>query len=434
MRPSALCLKLLWGWFLLGIAGAHWSACVLPWFISAVVLGCALLVDLIWMLGKAPLRVTRDLPTRLALGVRQEVAITLHNLCAQNLRVEFYDGLPPALTSWHLPWSGQIPARGHATIHYQITPLERGTQHLSAAHVRIRSALGLWQRAVRLGPEEEIKVYPNFEPVLRFNLLAMTNRTDQMGIISQNRPGVSKEFHQLRDYQEGDALSQIDWKATSRRASLISREYRQQRDQAIIFAVDCGRRMRALDGDLPQFDHSLNAILLLAQMALRQGDSVGVLGFGGPSRWLPPVKGAHLMPTLLNHLYDYQTSPAPADFSEAVEHLLLRQKRRALVVFLTNLRSEDTTHLVAPLLQLRKKHLVLLATLREETITQQLATPISTLASGLTYAATHLYLEERASMIAGLERQRIQVLDASARELPVALVNRYLEIKKQGAL
>ena len=277
-------------------------------------------------------------------------------------------------------------------------------------------------------------MYPNFEPVIRFNLLSMENRADQMGIISRNLAGVSKEFHQLRDYQEGDAISQIDWKATSRRASLISREYQQQRDQIIIFAVDCGRRMRAMDGDLSQFDHSLNAILLLAQMALRQGDSVGILGFGGTNRWLPPVKGGHMMPTLLNHLYDYQTSTEPTDFGEAVERLMVRQKRRAMIVFLTNLRSEDSTHLVAPLQQLRKKHLVLLASLREKSVGDILNKEVATLDEALTCAATHLYLEERSALLATLNSQRIKIVDATAEQLPIELVNRYLEIKKEGQL
>jgi uncharacterized protein (DUF58 family) len=434
MRPSRRCLALLWSWFLLGIATALWSPLMVGWLIATVILGCALLIDALWLWGKSSVSLTRNLPTRLALGVKQEVEITLHNGHPQSLEVEFFDGLPPTLTSTQLPWQGRLPARGHATLHYEITPLERGSHQFSPAHLLRKSLLGLWQRALRLGTTEEIKVYPNFEPIIRFNLLAMTNRIDQMGIISLNRPGVSKEFHQLRDYQEGDALSQIDWKATSRRASLISREYRQQRDQTIIFAVDCGRRMRVMDGDLPQFDHCLNAILLLAQMAMRQGDSVGVLGFGGGGRWLPPVKGSHMMPTLLNHLYDYQTSGEPSDFSEAVERLLVQQKRRALVVFLTNLRSEDTDHIIAPLAQLRKKHLVMLATLKEQTLEHVLTDPIQTLPQALRYGATHVYLDERATLLAHLQAQRIHVIDATTKELPIELVNRYLEIKKEGQL
>ena len=79
--------------------------------------------------------------------------------------------------------------------------------------------------------------------------------------------------------------------------------------------------MRAIDGELPQFDHCLNALLLVAYVALRQGDHIAVQSFGGEDRWLPPVKGSHAMATVLNHLYDATTSSAPSDFAEAAERL-----------------------------------------------------------------------------------------------------------------
>lgn len=434
MRPAPRLIYLLWILLLLGLAASLTSGFAALWAVVGVVIGAVVLIDALWLMGKSRITLKRNLPTRLSLGELEEVEITLHNQYARRVRVSLFEGLPPTMVSNEMPWRGTIPARGYAQLFYKLRPLERGLQVLEPAHLLLTSLFGFWQRLWRIGEKLEIKVYPNFEPVIRFNLLAMTDQVDQMGIISKNAVGVSKEFHQLRDYQEGDAITQIDWKATSRRASLISREYRQQRDQTIIFAVDCGRRMRAMDGALTQFDHSLNAILLLAQMALRQGDSVGVMGFGGTNRWLPPVKGGHMMPTLLNHLYDYQTSTEPSDFAEAVERLMVRQKRRAMIVFLTNLRSEDATHLVAPLHQLRKKHLVLMASLKEKTITDLLSKPVRDFDQALTCAATHLYLEDRSAMLASLKNQRIQIVDATAQDLPIELVNRYLEIKKEGQL
>lgn len=434
MSPARRFLFLAWTWLLLGVAAALWPSLEIAWIASGWLFLALLVIDLLLLCGKMRVELTRDLPSFLALNQHQEVVLTIRNRHSQAVQLEIYDGLPETMISDQLPWSGRLPGRGFAQVSYSLKPLERGPQTLQPAHLRRTSPLGLWQRSWRLGPLTELKVYPNFEPVIRFNLLTATNRVDQMGIVSLNRPGVSKEFHQLRDFQEGDAMSQIDWKATSRRASLISREYRQQRDQTIILAVDCGRRMRAMDGELSQFDHALNSVLLLAHIALRQGDSVGITGIGSQSRWLPPVKGSHMMPVLLNHLYDYQSTSEPTDFSEAAQRLMIQQRRRALIVFITNLRSEDTAHLLGPLHELRKKHLVILATLREQSLQEFQSRPPATLDDAVTCAATHLYLEERATMLTSLRRQRLQLVDASAQELPLALVNRYLEIKKAGRL
>jgi uncharacterized protein (DUF58 family) len=279
-----------------------------------------------------------------------------------------------------------------------------------------------------------VKVYPNYEPVLRFALLAMQHRESPMGIVRRPRAGTSRDFHQLRDYRDGDPFSQIDWKASSRRQMLISRDFQEQRDQTVVFLLDTGRRMRAMDGDLPQFDHALNAILLVSHIALRQGDQVGVKSFGGTDRWLPPVKGAHAMPVLLNHLYDYQTTSAPSDFAGAVEQLMARQRRRALVVVMTNLRGEDGKELNAALQVLQTKHLVLLASLKEKSVEDAALVPVSDFPEALKFLAADRYKSERAEILAILGRQGILTLDTTAQQFAIALANRYLDIKAGGRI
>jgi uncharacterized protein (DUF58 family) len=434
MIPTLRFVNLLAGWFVIGICASVWERFVPVWWISGGVIGTAAVLDAMALFLNKPVRAERLLPSRLALGVPQEIALTLHNPNSRAVGVEFFDGLPETVGSTQLPWSGSVPARGFIEVNYIATPLERGPVAFAPCHVRQLSLLGLWQRAVRTGGSAEVKVYPNYEPVVRYTLLAMSNRQSQMGIIAKNRVGQSREFHQLRDYQDGDVLSQVDWKATARRGQIISREYREQRDQTLVFMLDCGRRMRALDGALPQFDHCLNATLLLSYIALRQGDSVGLMSFGGTNRWLPPVKGQHSMSALLNHLYDYQSSTAPSDFSEAAERLLARQRRRALVVLLTNLRTEDASNLLPPLALLRRRHLVVIASLRERQVVERLKQPVRRFDDALLNAAGHGYIEERSQFLAMLRDYGVLTLDETAEALPSALASAYLDIKKRGAL
>jgi uncharacterized protein (DUF58 family) len=288
----------------------------------------------------------------------------------------------------------------------------------------------LWSRRTKGGQEDLVKVYPNYQPVLRFALMAMAHRQEQTGIVRKNRAGLSRDFHQLRDYQFGDSLSQIDWKASSKRRSLISRDFQEQLDQSVILMLDCGRRMRTLDGEVSQFDHCLNSMLLVSYVALRQGDHVGILSFGGTERWLPPVKGGHAMTTVLNHLYDYETSPYPSDFSEAAERLLMHQQRRAMVVILTNLRGEDGDELVEPLRRLRQKHVVVLASLRESGIDKVLNNEVVNFDGALGYLAAQDYSSERERVLANLRSHGVVALDETAQRFPVALANRYLDTRE----
>jgi uncharacterized protein (DUF58 family) len=159
-----------------------------------------------------------------------------------------------------------------AEFSYRVRAVRRGEARFAPAEILRRSVLGLWLRRERSGEASSVRIYPNFAAVAGFTLHAMEGRLQLMGIRRKRRRGEGFDFRQLRDFQLGDTLRQVDWKATSRRQRPISREYQEERDQQILFLVDCGRRMRAMDGELAHFDHCLNAVLLVAYLALRQGD------------------------------------------------------------------------------------------------------------------------------------------------------------------
>lgn len=435
VRPSTLLLQVLLAWTVFGLAASIWpSTFGPPWLASGFVIACVAVFDSLSLPRARQIRASRNLPGRFALGHPVPVTLTIEHDLGRTLQVEIIDGLPAAAEVLALPWRGLLPAGETAALTYHLRFTERGRHEIAPAHLLASSRFGLWQRALRAAPPDSTRCYPNYEPVIRLSLLAMSHREEQMGIIKKRRTGPSLDFHQLREYQDGDVLSRIDWKATSRRNALISRDYEEQRNQTVLLVPDCGRRLRALDGEVTQFDHCLNTMLLLAHIALRQGDEVGILSFGGADRRLKPVKGAHAMPKILNHLYDYQTSPEPGDFIEAAQRVMTFQKRRALVVFLTNLRSEDASHLHTAVQLLRHRHLVMVASLREQDLEDRAARPVYDLDSALAYGALCSYLEERALLLRSLQAHQVRTVDATARQLPVALANRYLDLKASGAL
>jgi uncharacterized protein (DUF58 family) len=397
-------------------------------------LALLLVADALTLPRTRQLHLQRQLPSRFALGAPSTVSLQLSHQLRRPLQLQLIDGLPTASHAPTLPWQGTLPPHQTISLRYELHFTQRGQHTLTPAHLLTLSRFRLWQRAHRVGPSSPTRCYPNYQPLIRYALLAMANHTSQMGIVKRSRVGTSLDFQQLRDYQDGDTLSRIDWKATARRNTLISRQFEEQRHQTLLLVPDCGRRMRALDGELTQFDHCLNAMLLLSYIALRQGDEVSILNFGGQPRWLKPVKGSHAMPIVLDHLYDYQTTTQPSDFTEAAQRILTHQKRRALVVFLTNLRTEDSSHLQPAVQLLRRRHRVLIATLSEQELSQRAQQPIDSLDSALGYAAYCAYQQERALLLRTLRSQRIHLLDTTAQDLPIALTNRYLDLKASGHL
>lgn len=434
MRPTARLLKLLVAWLLLAVLACFVTPLALLWQVCGGLLLAVLLLDFMTLPRKGRITGERSVPGRFALGVPSPVTLTLTHSLRRIVSLEVFDGIPSAAEAEGLPHSLSVAPGNHAVLTYEVRFVRRGEHAFTPAHVLAGSALGLWRRLHRVAGESQIRAYPNYEPVVRFALLATANRVEQMGIIKRRRMGASLDFHQLRDYQDGDVLSRIDWKATSRRSTLVSRDFEETRNQTILLVPDCGRRMRAMDGGLSQFDHCLNAMLLISFIALRQGDEVGVVGFGGVQRWLPPVKGSHSMPKLLNHLYNYEASSEPSDFIEAAERVMTLQRRRALVILLTNLRSEDGATLAAAVSAMQRRHLVLAATLREEELDRCAAEPVGHLHDALQYGALSHYFGERQRLLESLRARRVLTVDESAQMLPVALANKYLDVKAGGLL
>jgi uncharacterized protein (DUF58 family) len=315
-----------------------------------------------------------------------------------------------------------------------LRPPRRGELEFSGCDLRLSSPLGLWSRRRTLPLPVRVRVFPNFSEISHYTLLATDDRLGQLGVRRRQRRGLGAEFHQLREYRRGDSLRQIDWKATSRVRKLISREYQDERDQRLLFLLDCGRRMRHADSGRGHLDEALNALLLLAYVAVRQGDAVGLMTFGGPKRWLAPRKDSDTVNRLLNAVYDLQPTPEAADPLAAARELMQTQTRRAMVLMLTNSRDEDQEELAAAIRLLRRRHLVVVADLRETALERTLAEPVTDRDSALRFHGVQGYLQARRDHHERLGHLGAYVLDLLPRQLPVALVNQYFAVKRAGTL
>ncbi|WP_449106195.1 DUF58 domain-containing protein [Pseudomonas mohnii] len=379
-------------------------------------------------------RVTRRLSGSLALGRWSEANLEVEHDFSQSLNVQLFDHVPDGLNVENLPLTVELQPGQRSLISYRLRPIKRGHFSFEHCEVSLPGPLGLWSDKRLLTVADQTRVYPDFARLYGGQLLAVDNWLSQLGVRQHQRRGQGQEFHQLREFREGDSLRQIDWKATARQRTPIAREYQDERDQQIIFLLDCGRRMRSQDGELSHFDHALNACLLLSYVALRQGDAVGFSTFASEqARYLAPVKGTGQLNVLLNTVYDLNSTQRSADYQAAITQLLNRQKRRALVVLVTNLRDEDDEELLAAVKRLGKLHRVLVASLREEVLDHLREAPVQTLPEALAYCGTVDYLYARAEHHEQLCAHGAAVLDTRPGELGAQLVTHYLSWKRSGS-
>jgi uncharacterized protein (DUF58 family) len=431
--PSATLVRLALLWAVVALAAAIWDYGY-AWLIGSGVLLAAVLLDALLLVLLPPPTARRTLPGSAALNVWIDCHVRLANPGGLTVRCELFDHHPPQCEAGDLPRTLRVPARGWAATSYRLRPTRRGDVRFGSVEIRLTSPVGLWQRRLRLGEPQGLRVYPNFAALAGYALLATDHRLSAVGILQRRRRGEGLDFDQLREYREGDSLRKIDWKASQRMGKLISREYQDERDQQVVFLVDCGRRMRAQDDACSHFDHALDATLLLAYVGLRQGDAVGLMTMSGEDRYLAPHKSRQTVQRMLNTVYDLQPTLFTADYYQAAVGLSRRLRKRAMIVIISNLRDEDDDTLLPALRLLQKRHLVLFASLRERALDDAVAAPVVDYASALTHAAAIDYRLQRDAAFDRLKLGNVVCLDVAPQKLAVALVNQYLEIKRSGRL
>jgi len=422
----------------LSIAAALAPSLLAPMLAADAALLLAAAIDA-WLGRGKFVSVERESSPVLSVGRGNPVRLHVRSAARRRLRVSVTDDRPVEIAAEGLPAAVTLPAHGRATVVYHLRPSRRGAIELGDHHVRYPSPLGLWQRQLRLPARQALKVYPDVTAVRAYELLARQSRENLLVRAARVRGGES-EFERLREHGPDDQFRDIDWKATARRGRLIVREYQQERNQTLFCLLDCGRLMTAESEGLTQLDHALNATLMLAHVAARAGDQMGLLAFDARVRlYLTPQSGRRVAQRIAQATYDLHPTIVEPDFDEAFAHLAKRLRKRALVVLFTQV--IDDVAAQAVLRQVRalpKRHLPLCVLLRDPDL-DRLAEPPGGLADkraadlyvGAAAAETILWRER---LVRDLRMGGALVLHVPPRQATPAVINRYLRIKAQQLL
>ena len=408
------------------------AASLWVWLVCAF--GLIVLWDAVRRMSPSECLVTRRLPNSFSLNKIQTIQFEFENLTDRPLKVSLSDGVPNHFETTRFPLVQEVGPSQLGMFEYSVVPKRRGVAQFEEAYILVDSRLGFWDNLLRLGESEPSKVYPDFSAVSNSFVFGVDQAMRNMGAHIAKQKGDGMEFNQLRDFREGDTLKQIDWKATAKAGEPISREYQEEKDQNIVFLLDCSRRMRALEKNLSYFDYALNALLMSSYIALDKGDAVGVMSFSGEPSWLPPIKGKTSVNTLLNHLYALDTSTQSSDYVTAAENLLLKHRKRSLVIMITNVRDDDSEDLQQAVSILSKQHLVMVVALQERILEQVDKMAVDEPENAMLYAGIKHFEQGRKKMLALLKANGVSVVDATHKNIHVQLVSEYLRLKQYGRI
>ncbi len=426
-----------------GASFAGWS--FKQWTLATVlaldgVLLLTAILDMLAIVGAPHFSCTRKLQRIASQGKRQEVEIELTNASRRGCYISVRDDLAQSFVAEPDRFDVRIQGRSKTQFTYDFICNERGKSVLECVHLLVLSPFKLWRGFYQVPVESTVNVYPDMKQIAEYDLLARTNRLSLLGMRRSRKIGQDNEFERLRDYTQDDNYKHIDWRTTARRRKLTVRDFQANQSQRIVFMVDCGRMMTGRAADISLLDHSLNAMLMLSYVALRQGDSVGLISFSDRiHNYTPARSGVKHINRLLHASYNQRATYVESRYDDAFLYLRTHCLKRSLVILITNVIDEINSHQIKQYLgSLTGRHLPLGVLLRDHDLYAAVdefeSVPNPDRNMIFQAAAAADVLTWRHQVIRDLRHQGVLALDLFPEQLTSQMVNQYLEIKARHLL
>jgi uncharacterized protein (DUF58 family) len=302
--------------------------------------------------------------------------------------------------------------------------------------VRVAGPLGLAARQDRSWVPATLRVYPPFKSRDEAELRINRARILEVGLRSAQGRGGGTEFDAMREYGPDDEFRRIDWPATARVGKPIVRTYRAERNQSVLVLLDCGRVMAGRVDDVPRVEHAMDAVMMLTAVATRLGDRAGLVAFDREVRAVvAPAHGRSQLNRVTEAMYLLEPQLVESDYEAAFVETLVRYRRRALLVVLTELAEQAIADTLLPALPLvARDHLVVVASVQDPAVVAMAASSPADPSAAYAKAAALASLEERRRMVARLRGLGVTVVDAPPGRLAPALADAYLRVKATGRL
>ena len=325
---------------------------------------------------------------------------------------------------------------GTASINYDVLPAERGDADAGALSLRVRSRWAIAERWLTADAAQTVRVFPDLAEARRQSLFLLRSRQVSMEKRRARVTGLGRDFESLRDYQPGDEPRDICWTVTARRGRPVTRVYQPERSQAVWIMVDGGRLLRARAGDRTKLDGMVDAALGLSEVALASGDRVGIVTYGRRIHArLPPGRGSQHLRAIVDALATVPAERAEADHAAAVASVMASQKRRALIVWLTDVtETADVPDVIESAARLAPRHVVLFGVMRQPEMAA-VAQDVPANEDGMyRMLAVHEMLERREVLLKALRQRGVLVVELAEGAAAAPLIAQYLEVKQRNLI
>lgn len=423
------------------IAGTAAAVFVLSYFfpmlfrvagLILLLLGIAIMVDALLIYSKSRgFGATRGTAGRFSLGDDNKVVLHLRNNYAFPVKVSIIDELPIQFQERRWLRKTRVGGNDKMELEYFLKPTSRGEYIFDNINVYVHAPLQLVKRRYTFLEQEIVKVYPSYVQMRRYQLLAVSNRLQEVGVKRVRRLGHSMEFEQIKEYVRGDDYRTINWKATARKDAFMVNNYTDERSQQIYCLINKGRVMKMPFGGLTLLDHAINASLVLSNVALVKQDKAGLITFAeNLDTFVLADKKPTQMSIVLETLYKQQTRFLESDFEKLFSVIRNRITNRSLLVLFTNFESLESLQREMPALKkIAHYHLLLVVFFENSELKSLIERKVHKLEDIYIKTIAEKFAFEKRLMVKELHKNGILSILTTPENLTVNTVNKYLELK-----
>jgi uncharacterized protein (DUF58 family) len=417
---------------ILGVAAPGLWLIGVAWLLFA---GGVIALDALLAAAPSALVVSSRLPRTIPIGTTTDAVFALrfaHRAAPSHVEASLDTGPNLAVTPQRLraAFTGNTAGAG-----FTIAPVRRGEGRFERIWLRWRSPLGLsWRQRVEiLG--RTVPVTPNVASI-KEQALRLFSRDSTFGLHQFLNSGDSSEFHALRDFQPGMDRRRIDWKQSARHGALRAKEFHAEQNQHIVLALDTGRLMSDPVEGQPRIDRAVQASLLMAYVALKLGDRVGLYAFDEKPRVASgTVTGTAAFPLLQELAAKIDYAPGETNFTLGLTQLSGELERRSIIVIFTDFVDTTSAELMLENVgRLLKRHLVLFIVFRDQELESLRNAAPQTPEDVSRAVVADTLLHEREIVIERLRRMGVEIVDAPVDRIGPQLLSAYLETKRQSRL
>jgi len=412
-----------------------------PLFTVALLLGActliAVVVDVVLLFSqRRALTATRFMQPRLSNGDDNKVVLSIKNAYGFKIATSIIDELPFQFQDRTWKRHASILAGEAHELAYWLQPRERGSYEFGHINVFVRSPLGIVSRHYICGEPQTVKVYPSYLQMRRFQLSGVASPLTGGGTKRMRKLGHSLEFEQIKEYVPGDDYRTINWKATARHGYLMTNNYTDERSQQIYCIVNKGRIMKMPFDGLSLLDYSINAAVVLSNVALQKQDRAGLITFAqNVDTFIPADKKGSQLNVILESLYRQSTNFMENDFEKLFSVIRNRITHRSLLVLFTNFESLETLKRELPYLKkIAHYHLLMVVFFENTELRSLIQQPAATIEDIYVKTIAEKYNLEKRAMAKELRQHGIIAVLTAPQHLTINAINKYLELKSKQSI